>query len=54
MKMLVRQLPAFVDDGLQIGAIRVCGQYAAGAQVQEVEPAGLGCVFPPMPAIALM
>ena len=31
--------------GLQTGAIRVCGQYAAGAEVQEEEPTGRGCVF---------
>jgi hypothetical protein len=36
----VGQLPALVDDGLQIGAIRVSGQYTAGAEVQEEEPTG--------------
>ena len=41
----IGQLPALVDDGLQIGAIRVCGQYAAGAEVQEEEPTGRGRVF---------
>src|ERR1700693_3336035 len=41
----IGQLPAFVDDGLQIGAIRVCGQYAAAAEVQEEEPGGRRCVF---------
>src|SRR3984957_12278049 len=41
----VGQLTAFVDDGLQIGAIRVCGQYAAAAEVQKEEPAGRGYVF---------
>src|ERR1700721_2240176 len=40
----IGQLPGFVDDGLQIGAIRVCGQYAAAAEVQEEEPAGRRCV----------
>jgi hypothetical protein len=39
------QPPAFVDDGLQIPAIRVCGQYAAGAEVQEEELAGREYVF---------
>jgi len=40
----IGQPPAFVDDGLQIGAIRVCGQYAAPAEVQEEEPVGRWCV----------
>ena len=30
-RQAIGQLPAFVDDRLQIGAIRICGQYAAGA-----------------------
>lgn len=41
----IRQSSAFVDDGLQIGAIRVCREYAAGGDVQEEEPAGCACVL---------
>jgi hypothetical protein len=44
-RQAIGQLSAFVYDGLQIGAVRICGQYAAGAEVQEEEPAGLGPFF---------
>jgi hypothetical protein len=44
-RQAIGQLPAFVDDGLQIGAIRVCGQYPARAEVQEEEPPDVGALF---------
>ena len=44
----IGQPPAFDDDGLQIGAIWVCGESAAGAEVQDEELTGRGVRFSPL------
>ena len=45
-RQAIRQLSAFADDkSSNRSSIRVCGRYAAGAEVQEKEPAGRGRVF---------
>ena len=41
----IRQSPAFVDDGLQIGTSRVCGQHASRFKIQEEQTPGRGGVI---------
>ena len=36
----VRKFSAFHDDRFEIGAIRICGENAAAAQIEKENPAG--------------
>ena len=38
----VRYLPAFLDDGLQVGAVGIGGEHSAGPRVQKINAAGVG------------
>jgi hypothetical protein len=44
----IGQFPAFAADGRQIGAVRVCGKYATGAEVQEKSLPNVGAFFAPV------